>query len=95
MQQTWHRFTTHAVLVLGSCKKMVDEVPLSDGTLDQFFRSKYDVFAANAGMYGAFQQTMMGETQFNKQGNLRAIEALIIFKTVHLTAVQTKYISIT
>ena len=55
------------VLIVGSCKKMVDEKPLSDGTLDQFFRSKFDVYAANAGMYGAFQQTMIGETQFNNR----------------------------
>ena len=46
---------------------MVDEEPLSDGTLDQFFKSKYDVFAAVAGMYGAFQQTMIGESQFNNR----------------------------
>src|SRR5687767_10519985 len=55
------------VLVIGSCKKMVDEVPLSDGTLEQFFRSKFDVYAANAGMYGAFQQAMIGESQFNNR----------------------------
>jgi len=55
------------VLILGSCKKMVDEEPLSDGTLDQFFKTKYDVFAAVAGMYGAFQQTMVGEAQFNNR----------------------------
>src|SRR4026208_687290 len=55
------------VLVFGSCKKMVNEDPLSDGTLDQFFKTKYDVFAAVAGMYGAFQQTMVGESQFNNR----------------------------
>ncbi|HEX7844823.1 MAG TPA: RagB/SusD family nutrient uptake outer membrane protein [Chitinophagaceae bacterium] len=56
-----------AVLVLGSCRKMVNEDPLSDGTLDQFFKSKYDVYAAIAGMYGAFQTTMVGESQFNNR----------------------------
>ena len=55
------------VLILGSCKKLVDENPLSDGTLDQFFKNKYDADAAMAGMYGAFQQTLIGESQFNNR----------------------------
>jgi len=58
-----------AILFLSSCKKLVDEAPLSDGTLDQFFVSKYDADAAIAGMYGAFQQTMIGESQFNNRVN--------------------------
>ena len=56
-----------SVLFLGSCKKLVNEDPLSDGTLDQFFTSKYDADAALAGMYGAFQQTLVGESQFNNR----------------------------
>jgi hypothetical protein len=56
-----------SVLVLSSCKKLVDEKPLSDGTLDQFFKSKYDADAALAGMYGAFQLAMIGESQFNNR----------------------------
>src|SRR6478672_154823 len=55
------------VLLFSNCKKMVDEQPLSDGTLDQFFKTKYDVYAAVAGMYGAFQQCMIGESQFNNR----------------------------
>lgn len=55
------------ILVLGGCKKLVDEQPLSDGTLEDFFKSKYDVYAAVAGMYGGFQQTMIGESQFNNR----------------------------
>lgn len=58
-----------SIVFLGSCKKLVQEVPLSDGTLDQFFKSKYDADAAMAGMYGAFQQTMIGESQFNNRIN--------------------------
>jgi len=54
-------------IVFGGCKKLVDEQPLSDGTLDQFFKTKYDADASMAGMYGAFQQTMIGETQFNNR----------------------------
>ncbi len=56
-----------SVLFLGSCKKLVNEEPLSDGTLDEFFKSKYDADAAMAGMYGAFQTTMIGESQFNNR----------------------------
>lgn len=56
-----------ALLSSMGCKKIVDEVPLSDGTLDQFFKSVYDANAAMAGMYGAFQQTMIGESQFNNR----------------------------
>src|SRR6185436_1900169 len=55
------------ILVLGSCKKWVNEDPLSDGTLDQFFKTKYEVYAAVAGMYGGFQQAMIGEAQFNNR----------------------------
>src|SRR3982750_3801769 len=47
--------------ILGSCKKLVDEKPLSDGTLDQFFKSVFDADAAMAAMYGQLQQTMVGE----------------------------------
>ncbi len=50
-----------SLFFLGSCKKLVDEVPLSDGTLDQFYRNKYDAGAAMAALYGQFQQQMVGE----------------------------------
>src|SRR5256885_201901 len=56
------------VLLIGlGCKKFVKETPLSDGTLDQFFKTKYDADAALAGMYGQFQQLMFGESQFNNR----------------------------
>jgi starch-binding outer membrane protein, SusD/RagB family len=57
------------LIIFGSCKKLVDEKPLSDGTLDQFFKTKYDADAAIAGMYGAFQQAMVGDAQFNNRIN--------------------------
>jgi hypothetical protein len=60
-------FTTLLIVSLSSCKKLVDETPLSDGTLDQFFHNKYDADAAIAGMYGAYQTTMIGESQFNNR----------------------------
>jgi starch-binding outer membrane protein, SusD/RagB family len=59
-----------SLIILAGCKKLVDETPLSDGTLDQFYKTKYDVYAAVAGMYGSFQQTMIGESQFNNRINV-------------------------
>ena len=56
-----------AIIIGFGCKKWVKEEPLSDGTLDQFFKSKYDADAAMAGMYGQFQQLMFGESQFNNR----------------------------
>jgi tetratricopeptide (TPR) repeat protein len=53
--------------ILGSCRKLVDEKPLSEGTLDNFYRSKYDAAAAMAAMYGQFQQQMVGEGQFKNR----------------------------
>ena len=55
------------LIILGSCKKLVDEKPLSDGTLEDFFRNKYDADAAMAAMYGQFQQQMVGEGQFRNR----------------------------
>jgi starch-binding outer membrane protein, SusD/RagB family len=62
-------YLTVVALVLGGCKKLVDEEPLSDGTLEQFFRSVYEADAAMAGMYGGFQGAMIGESQFNNRIN--------------------------
>jgi hypothetical protein len=56
-----------SILSFNGCKKLVNESPLSDGTLNQFFKSRYDADAAIAGMYGAFQLTMIGESQFNNR----------------------------
>jgi len=55
------------LLVMGSCRKLVNEQPLSDGTLDQFFRNRYDADAAMAAMYGQLQQQMVGEGQFRNR----------------------------
>lgn len=52
---------------LVGCKKLVDEKPLSEGTLDQFFKSVFDADASMGGMYGEFQQVMVGEGQFNNR----------------------------
>jgi hypothetical protein len=56
-----------AVLISLGCKKWVKEDPLSDGILSNFYKTKYDADAALAGMYGQFQQTMYGESQFNNR----------------------------
>ncbi|QIL37889.1 RagB/SusD family nutrient uptake outer membrane protein [Pedobacter sp. HDW13] len=53
------------LLTLGSCKKFLTEEPASQVPTDKFYKSKYDIDAAMAGMYSAFQLTMVGETQFN------------------------------
>ena len=55
------------LLALGSCKKLVDEKPLSIGTLDEFFKNKYDADAAMAAMYGQLQQQLVGEGQFRNR----------------------------
>lgn len=52
---------------MNSCRKLVDEKPLSDGTLNDFFKSKYDADAAIAAMYGQLQQQMVGEGQFKNR----------------------------
>src|SRR4051812_13584194 len=54
-------------LVLGSCKKLVDEKPLSDGTLNDFYKSKYDADAALSALYGQLQQTLVGDGQFKNR----------------------------
>lgn len=48
-----------AIVIMGSCNKLVDEQPISQGKLDDFLHSKLDADAAIAGMYGAFQQSMI------------------------------------
>ncbi|MXV14982.1 RagB/SusD family nutrient uptake outer membrane protein [Hufsiella ginkgonis] len=49
-----------AITLLGSCKKFLGLEPLDQISVDQFYKSKYDVDAAMAGMYSAFQVAMYG-----------------------------------
>lgn len=58
-----------SLLFFTGCKKWVDEQPLSDGTIEQFFKSRFDAEAWMSGMYGQFQQLMIGESQFNNRVN--------------------------
>ena len=62
-------FFSLSLMVFASCKKLVDEQPLSDGTLENFFKSKFDADAWMAGMYGQLQQFLIGESQFNNRYN--------------------------
>lgn len=52
---------------LGSCNKFLEEKPLADGTLDQHYKNMYDVQAAIAGMYSAFQLEMVGKEQYTEK----------------------------
>ncbi len=54
------------LIVLGSCKKFLTEKPLAQVALEQFYKNKYDVDAAVAGMYSAFQLTMVGNSQYTE-----------------------------
>ncbi len=67
MKKIFFYITLFIALAFSGCKKFADEKPLSDGTLDEFFKSVYEADAAMAGMYGGFQQCMIGETQFNNR----------------------------
>jgi hypothetical protein len=53
--------------LLSGCKKFLDQQPLSQVSISQFYKSKYDVDAAIAGMYGAFQQQMIGDAQYKER----------------------------
>ncbi|ADY52060.1 RagB/SusD domain protein [Pseudopedobacter saltans DSM 12145] len=55
------------IISFTSCNKAIDEQPISEGTLKDFFKSKLDADAAIAGMYGEFQHTMIGEGQFQNR----------------------------
>ncbi|SFG81371.1 Starch-binding associating with outer membrane [Pedobacter insulae] len=52
------------LLTMGSCKKFLTETPVAQLAAEKFYKSKYDIDAAMAGMYSAFQQTMVGEGQY-------------------------------
>jgi len=55
------------LLLLGSCKKAIDEQPISEGLLKDFLHNKIEADAAIAGMYGEFQQTMIGDGQYRNR----------------------------
>lgn len=55
------------LMILGSCKKAIDEQPISEGLLKDFLKNKIEADAAVAGMYGEFQQTMIGDGQYRNR----------------------------
>lgn len=55
------------LVLLGSCKKAINEDPISEGLLKEFLRNKIEADAAIAGMYGEFQQTMIGDGQYRNR----------------------------
>jgi hypothetical protein len=63
---------------IAGCKKFLDQTPLSQVSVSQFYKSKYDVDAAVAGMYAAFQQQMIGDTSIKKGYCIGATTVLII-----------------
>jgi hypothetical protein len=55
-----------ALVAMGSCKKFLDEKPLTQVPVANYFKSIKDVNAAMAGVYGSFQEEMVGDgTGFN------------------------------
>jgi len=67
MKKRFHIYILSLLTILVSCAKSIDEQPVSEGTLDAFFKSRLDAEAALAGMYGEFQSTMIGEGQYNNR----------------------------
>ncbi|RZM27611.1 MAG: RagB/SusD family nutrient uptake outer membrane protein [Pedobacter sp.] len=55
------------LMIFGSCKKAIDEQPISEGLLKDFLKNKIEADAAIAGMYGEFQQTMIGDGQYRNR----------------------------
>ena len=52
------------IILSAGCKKFLGEKPLTQGVLNEFFRTKFECDAAMAGMYGGFQQVMVGDAQY-------------------------------
>lgn len=58
------------LILLGSCTKSLNEEPLVDPALSQFYKNKYDIDAAMAGMYNAFQSQMVRSGGSGSSGNV-------------------------
>lgn len=54
-------------LLLGGCKKFLDERPFNQVPLTDFYKNRYDVEAAVAGMYSGFQLEMVGKDQYTEK----------------------------
>jgi tetratricopeptide (TPR) repeat protein len=81
------------LLTMGSCKKFLTEAPVAQLSADKFYKSKYDVDAATAGMYMSFQQTMVGEGQYLDRyhywGEFRAdnFDRFLQYTTTHVSEI--------
>lgn len=80
-------------VTMGSCKKFLDEKPVSEVKITDFYKSKVDIDAATAGMYSSFQQTMVGEGQYLDRyhywGEFRSdnFDRFLNYTTTHVTEV--------
>lgn len=81
------------LLTMGSCKKFLTEAPVAQLSADKFYKSKYDVDAATAGMYLSFQSTMVGEGQYLDRyhywGDFRSdnFDRFLQYTTTHVSEV--------
>jgi len=64
MKKIWMVVSLLSVMVCGCSKSFLEEEPLAAISVVQFYQSAKDINAAMAGMYGSFQQNMVGEKQF-------------------------------
>lgn len=59
------KFTLLTSVIFCSCgKSFLEEKPLASISVSQFYQTAKDINAAMSGMYGSFQQNMIGEKQF-------------------------------
>ncbi len=81
------------LLTMGSCKKFLDEKPIAQVKIGDFYKSKVDIDAATAGMYSSFQLTMVGEGQYLDRyhywGEFRAdnFDRFLQYTTTHVTEI--------
>lgn len=55
------------VTVFGSCNKFLEIPPQAQVPQSEFYKTKYEVDAAVAGMYSGFQQQMIGDNQYKER----------------------------
>lgn len=58
-----------AVVAMGSCKKFLNQPPLSQGETSNYYKSGKDMNAAIAGVYSALQTQMLGDGTSKYGGN--------------------------
>lgn len=58
---------TVLAIALNGCQDFLEEKPLAEVALDQHYKNLYDVEAAMAGMYSAFQNEVIGSVQYREK----------------------------